>query len=263
MQPLLPAMHSQNGPGIAVGDINGDGLEDFYAGAASGSDGNYFLQQANGSFTKKVLPKTVACEDMGVLLFDADNDQDLDLYVVSGGSEHLDNTPQQQDRLYLNDGLGNFTYRADLLPDTRASGSCVVAADYDKDGDMDIFVGGRVVPGSYPYSPQSYLLKNTNGKFTDVSAQELPLKGKVGMVSSALWTDYDNDGYVDLMLAGEFMPITIVKNNSGRLKNDSAIELPGSGGWWNSIAAADFDNDGDIDYIAGNLGLNSRFKATR
>lgn len=262
LQPLLPAMHSQNGPGIAVGDINGDGLEDFYAGAASGSMGNCFLQAPNGSFIKRELTKTHAYEDMGVLLFDADNDNDLDLYVVSGGSEYLENTPEQQDRLYLNDGSGNFAYAPQSLPDTRASGSCVVAADYDKDGDLDLFIGGRVVPGSYPYSAQSYLLKNQKGKFTDVSHNELPDKGKIGMVSGALWTDYDNDGWVDLLLAGEFMPITIVPNQNGKLKHESSIKVKGSGGWWNSIVAADFDQDGDIDYIAGNLGLNSRFRAT-
>lgn len=262
LQPLLPAMHSQNGPGIAVGDINGDGLEDFYAGAASGSHGNYFLQQPNGSFTKKELFKTHPYEDMGVLLFDADNDKDLDLYVVSGGSEHLENTPEQQDRLYVNDGKGNFAYAPGSLPDTRASGSCVVASDYDKDGDLDLFIGGRVVPGSYPNSAQSYLLKNDMGTFTDVSRSELPAKGKIGMVSGAIWTDYNNDGWIDLLLAGEFMPITLVPNHNGKLKHESFIKIKGSGGWWNSIAAADFDQDGDIDYIAGNLGLNSRFRAT-
>jgi hypothetical protein len=262
LQPLLPSMHSQNGPGIAVGDINGDGLEDFYAGAASGSNGMYFLQQENGSFKKKELPRTIAYEDMGVILFDADNDNDLDLYVVSGGSENLQNTPEQQDRLYINDSKGNFTYAPQLLPDTRASGSCVVAADYDKDGDLDLFVGGRVVPGSYPYSPQSYLLNNTQGKFTDVSDTQLPDKGKMGMVCSALWTDYNNDGWTDLMVAGEFMPLTIIPNQNGTMNFNAAIRVKDSGGWWNSIAAADFDEDGDIDYIAGNLGLNSRFRAS-
>ncbi|HUQ65853.1 MAG TPA: VCBS repeat-containing protein, partial [Flavitalea sp.] len=161
-----------------------------------------------------------------------------------------------------NDGKGTFRYAPELLPDTKASGSCVIAADYDKDGDLDLFVGGRIVPGRYPYSPQSYLLKNTNGKFTDVSVQQLPAKGKMGMVCSALWTDYNNDGWIDLMVAGEFMPLTIIPNINGTMDFNATIRVKGSGGWWNSIAAADFDEDGDMDYLAGNLGLNSRFRAS-
>ena len=168
----------------------------------------------------------------------------------------------QQDRLYLNDGKGNFTYKPDALPDTKASGSCVVACDYDKDGDLDLFIGGRVVPGSYPSAAKSYLLKNDGGKFSDVSATELPALGKIGMVTSALWTDYDNDGWIDLMLVGEFMPITFIKNNGGKLAASSPITINHSQGWWNSITAADFDEDGDIDYIIGNLGLNTRHKAS-
>lgn len=262
LQPLLPEMHSQNGPGIAVGDVNGDGLDDFFAGAAIGSEGTLFIQQKKGGFIKKVLPKTMNCEDMGVLFFDADNDKDLDLYIVSGGSENMDGTAGQQDRLYINNGHGNFTCEPALLPDTRASGSCVVACDYDKDGDMDLFVGGRVLPGSYPSAAKSYLLKNTGGKFTDVSSMELPSRGLIGMVTSALWTDYDNDGWVDLMVAGEFMPISIIGNKNGKLNQLPAVQFEQSGGWWNSIVADDFDEDGDIDYVVGNIGLNSRFKAS-
>ncbi len=262
IQPLLPHMHSKNGPGIATGDINGDGKEDFYIGAASGNDGSFFIQDSNGNFSEKKLKKDTLYEDMGVLLFDADNDNDLDLYVVSGGSENTEGTAMQQDRLYFNDGKGNFAYRPDALPETKASGSCVVACDYDKDGDLDLFIGGRVVPGSYPLAAKSYLLKNDAGKFTDVSATELPRQGKIGMVTSALWTDYDNDGWIDLMLVGEFMPITFIKNENGKLAINSLITIDHSQGWWNSIAAADFDEDGDIDYIIGNLGLNTRHKAS-
>ncbi|MEO5889618.1 MAG: VCBS repeat-containing protein [Ferruginibacter sp.] len=261
IQPLLPHMHSKNGPGIATGDINGDGKEDFYIGGASGNDGSFFIQNSNGNFSERKLKKDTLYEDMGVLLFDADNDNDLDLYVVSGGSENTEGTAMQQDRLYFNDGKGNFAYRPDALPGTKASGSCVVACDYDKDGDLDLFIGGRVVPGSYPLAAKSYLLKNDAGKFSDVSAAELPGQGKIGMVTSALWTDYDNDGWIDLMLVGEFMPITFIKNEKGKLAVNSAIAIDHSQGWWNSIAAADFDEDGDIDYIIGNLGLNTRHKA--
>ena len=262
IQPLLPHMHSKNGPGIAAGDINGDGKEDFYIGAALGNNGSFFIKDRNGNFSERKLKKDTLYEDMGVLLFDADNDNDLDLYVVSGGSDNKAGTAMQQDRLYLNDGKGNFTYKPDALPDTKASGSCVVACDYDKDGDLDLFIGGRVVPGSYPSAAKSYLLKNDGGKFSDVSASELPALGKIGMVTSALWTDYDNDGWIDLMLVGEFMPITFIKNNGGRLAASSPITINHSQGWWNSITAADFDEDGDIDYIIGNLGLNTRHKAS-
>jgi hypothetical protein len=211
---------------------------------------------------EKKLKKDTLYEDMGVLLFDADNDKDLDLFVVSGSSEKDEGSVMQQDRLYKNDGKGNFIYQPDALPDTRASGSCVVGCDYDKDGDIDLFIGGRVVPGNYPLTPKSYLLKNNGGKFSDVSALELPQQGRIGMVTSALWTDYDNDGWTDLMLAGEFMPIIFIKNKNGKLQYNSPLIIEHSSGWWNSITAGDFDEDGDIDYIIGNLGLNTRFKAS-
>lgn len=261
-QPLLPHMHSRCGPGIAVGDVNGDRREDFYIGADAKNDGSFFIQNASGKFTEKKLKKDTSSEDMGVLLFDADNDNDLDLFVVSGSSEKDEGSLTQQDRLYINDGKGNFAYEPGALPNTTASGSCVVGCDYDKDGDIDLFVGGRVEPQSYPLTPKSYLLKNNGGKFSDQSFSELPNHGKIGMVTSALWTDYDNDGWVDLMLAGEFMPVTFIKNNHGSLQYNLPIVIEHSQGWWNSIVAGDFDEDGDIDYIIGNLGLNTRFRAS-
>ena len=168
----------------------------------------------------------------------------------------------QQDRLYINDGAGNFIHRPEALPVTKASGSCVAGSDYDKDGDIDLFIGGRVVPGNYPFTAQSYLLKNNGGKFSDASASELPMQGKIGMVSSALWTDFDNDGWIDLMLVGEFMPISFIKNKNGRLLFNSPVTIEHSKGWWNSIASGDFDEDGDMDYVIGNLGLNTRHKAS-
>ena len=262
IQPLLPHMLSRSGPGIAVGDVNGDGLEDCYVGAAAKNDGSFFVQQANGKFAERKLKKDAAYEDQGVLLFDADGDHDLDLFTVSGSSENEEGSLSQQDRLYTNDGKGNFRIKKDALPDTRASGSCVVGCDFDKDGDIDLFIGGRVVHGQYPLIPQSYLLKNDGSRFTDLSQDELPSGGKMGMVTSALWTDFDNDGWIDLLLCGEFMPIIFVRNNHGRLMGDEPLLVDHSSGWWNSICASDFDEDGDTDYILGNLGLNTRLKAS-
>ncbi len=262
IQPLLPHMHSRLGPGLAIADINNDGLSDVYAGAGAGYPGCFFIQNAAGNFTKRPLVQDSSCEDMGTLFFDADNDGDADLYVVSGSSEFSPSSNLLQDRLYINDGKGNFENRPNALPNTLSAGSCVVACDFDKDGDLDLFVGGRVSPGSYPLSPQSYLLKNQGGVFADASATELPQAGKMGMVTAALWTDYDNDGWTDLMVTGEFMPVMFIKNEAGKLNFKSPVILAHSPGWWNSITAGDFDNDGDIDYVVGNLGLNSRHHAS-
>ncbi|ULQ51303.1 VCBS repeat-containing protein [Flavihumibacter fluvii] len=263
LQPLLPHMHSMNGPGIAVGDVNGDGLDDFYIGSASGAAGSVFQQTKNGQFKQVAIEGVKQSEDMGALLFDADNDADLDLYIVSGGSENMAGSEAQQDRLYTNDSKGNFT--AARLPDTKASGSCVIASDFDRDGDLDLFVGGRVLPGNYPSPAHSYLLQNDtklkdHPVFTDITPAALK---NAGMVSAALWTDTDNDGWMDLIVAGEFMPIQLYKNNQGKLSAPAQnTGLENSSGWWNSISGADFDQDGDIDYVAGNLGLNTRHKAS-
>ncbi len=266
VQPLLPHMHSKNGPGIAVADVNGDNLEDFYVGGATNHSGAMFLQQANGTFKKaSVASIDSLSEDMGVLFFDADGDDDTDLYITSGGSEHIKDSPLYTDHLYLNDGSGYYSYSATALPDIRQSGSSVIAADYDRDGDLDLFVGGRIMPGEYPMPPDSYILRNdTNDKvcrFTDVTKEIAPGLLKLGMVTSALWTDVDNDGWMDLMIVGEFMPITCYKNNAGKQFTPFGTEaFTHTSGWWNSISAGDFDNDGDIDYIAGNLGLNTRYQ---
>jgi enediyne biosynthesis protein E4 len=263
IQPLLPQLHSQGSPAITTGDVNGDGLEDFYISAAAGSVGCFFMQTGKGNFDKKPMPQVALSDETGTHLFDADGDKDLDLYIVGGGSEFEEGAPQYQDRFFENDGKGNFKLLPDALPDTRASGSVSISCDYDHDGDLDIFVGGRVSAGAYPMSPRSYLLKNNstkgNIKFTDETPQYLQ---KIGMVTAANWTDIDKDGWADLALVGEFMPLTFIKNQGGNFIHNSSFIIHHSEGWWSSIASADFDSDGDMDFIAGNVGLNTRYKAT-
>ena len=261
---LLPRKYSQGGPGIAVGDMNGDGLEDFFVGGAYQQSGEIYLQNRNGTFSGHVLTKSNDwSEDAGCLLFDADDDGDLDLFVVSGGNEFTDKNKRYQHRLYKNDGKGNFTRDESALPVMLSSGSCVVAADYDGDGDLDLFVGGGIVPGLYPQNPVSYILQNNNGKFTDVTETIAPGLRKIGMVNSALWTDIDNDGKPDLILAGEWMPISIFKNENGKFTNSTVNNgLQDTEGWWQSIVSGDFDNDGDIDYVVGNWGINNPYKAS-
>ncbi len=268
IQPTLPHKLSQYGPGIAVGDIDNNGFDDFYIGGSSSNLGTFFMQDAKGNFTKdanRFLQKEdPLVEDMGVIFFDADNDKDLDMYVVSGSYELPPGNEICQDRLYLNNSKGKFTRApANALPAETTNGSCVRAADFDGDGDLDLFVGGRVVSGAYPTAPQSFILKNDKGVFTDVTEQYCPALKNIGMVTDALWSDFDKDGKVDLVVAGEWMPITFLKNKNGQFKNLKAeIQNLQSAGWFNSLVAGDFDNDGDVDYVAGNLGLNSNYKAT-
>ena len=257
---LLPRKHSQDGPGITVGDVNSDDIDDFIVGGSSGNRAKIFLQQDDGSFKTDSLPAKVA-EDMGVLLFDADNDGDQDLYCVSGSSEFKGDKVNYQDRFYRNSGKGKFEHDASALPELTSSGSCVVANDFDRDGDLDLFVGGRVVPMRYPETPESYLLINKgNGKFDNQTSTFSSVLGGAGMVTSVIWSDVNNDDWTDLVVVGEWMPITFFINDKG--KAFTPLTLENSAGWWNSISGGDFDNDGDIDYIAGNLGMNSIYKAS-
>ncbi len=266
VQPLLPHMHSKNGPGIAVSDVNADGLEDFFVGGGANHSGVLFTQQPDGKFKRSSSAKVDSLADeMGALFFDADNDGDEDLYVVTGGSERIKESTSYFDHLYLNDGKGKFSEAIHALPEIVQSGSCVLASDYDHDGDLDLFIGGRLIPGQYPLAADSYLLRNdSDGKnclFTDVTNQVAPNLLALGLVTSGLWTDVDNDGWTDLLLVGEFMPITYLKNKEGKsLVTVESPSLANSSGWWNSLTAGDFDQDGDMDYVAGNLGLNTRYK---
>lgn len=260
--PLLLRQYSRSGPGIAVADVDHKNGLDFFVGGARDFPGTLFLQQADGRFKQKSInSEDAGFEDGGALFFDADNDGDEDLYVASDGSEQKDGNGAYQDRLYLNDGKGNFTRDLKALPYMQSSKSCVIGTDFDKDGDIDLFVGGRLQPGAYPESPRSYILRNDKGKFTDVTGMIAGDLSKIGMVSSALWTDFDNDGWKDLILVGEWMPVTFFRNEKGKFTNSSSSSgLQKSNGWYNSIYPSDLDNDGDIDYIVGNMGLNVDYK---
>ncbi|GAB3271779.1 VCBS repeat-containing protein [Larkinella harenae] len=262
-EPLLPHKLSQQGPKLAVGDVNGDGLEDVFVGGSFRHYGNLLLQLPSGKFVQKAYtdesqPKDE--EDVGALLFDADGDGDNDLYIVSGSNEYFDGSAYFQDRLYLNDGRGNFQLATDRLPTIRHSGSCVRAVDIDHDGDLDLFRGGRLKALQYPLPGESYLLINEGGRFRDATNELAPDLRTIGMVTDAVWADLDRDSWPDLLVVGELMPITVFKNNRGKLIRQASDALTNSDGFWNCIRAGDFDHDGDLDFVVGNLGLNSRYR---
>lgn len=270
---LLPHQTSKLGPALAVADINNDGLDDFYIGGAAGQLGAVFIQTKAGRFKKSdsnFLKEDIEKEDVGAVFFDCDNDKDQDLYIVSGGNEFIDNKTKHQlkDRLYINDGKGNFIKSPNALPNLYNSGSCVKPFDYDQDGDLDLFVGSRLIPANYPLPASSIILENQFNKtgkikFVDVTKRVAPELLNLGLVTDASWVDIDQNGKTDLVVVGEWMPVTTFLYDGVRFKNTTQKSgLGHTTGWWSSVASGDFDNDGDIDLVAGNLGLNYKYQAT-
>lgn len=262
LEPLLPRQLSKTGPALASADVNGDGLDDFFLGGAKGFEGKIALQQAGERFSLLPQPALAAdkgYEDVQAVFFDADADGDQDLLVASGGNEQPGKPEAYPLRLYLNDGQGRFTRDMQRIPATAlASAGALALGDWDKDGDLDIFLGARSVPGHYGLLPNSILLQNQGGTFTDVSAQ-VPALRELGMVTGAVWTDLDRNGFPDLALVGEWMPLTIFRNEGGVLQPEP-IRVDKTYGWWNTVTAADLDKDGDEDLVLGNLGLNNRYR---
>ncbi len=265
-QVLLPHKMSQFGPALAVADVNNDGLEDVFVGAAKGYQGQLFIQNSRGKFkqnTKSDFNIDVDKEDVDAVFFDVDSDGDKDLYVVSGGNEMEKGSDYYSDRLYINDGKGGFKKSNDFHESSTISGSTVISADFDRDGDIDLFVGGRLLPHQYPLPTDSKILENKNGSLVDVTDGIAPELKNLGMITDAVWSDYDNDNDLDLVLVGEWMAITVFENNSNKFSKTTIPDFTNTTGWWFSIEQGDFDKDGDMDYIVGNLGLNYKYKTSK
>ncbi|UZR96595.1 VCBS repeat-containing protein [Chondrinema litorale] len=269
---LLLYQLSKLGGKLAVADVNADGNDDVYFCGAAGQAGELYLGNDDGTFINGELTlaeKDHISEDIEASFFDADADGDLDLYVVSGGNEFTFKNQFYQDRLYLNDGAGNFSKAETSLPNNTTSGSCAVAVDFDKDGDLDVFVGGRLTPENYPYIPESHFFKNDtdatgNLVFTDIGLDVFDGNQKLGMVTDALWTDINNDTWPDLIVVGEWMPVKVYQNNAGKNFSDVSdqFNLGKTNGWWTSITALDVDGDGDQDFLLGNAGTNNQLNVS-
>ena len=266
-QVLLPHQMSRLGPHVSIGDANNDQYQEFFIGGAAGQPASFFTQVGDMKF-KEIYPdmfsSDAASEDMGSVFFDADGDGDQDLYVVSGGYEFDQGANALQDRLYINQGKGKFVKENQHIPTMKSSGSCVCAADFDQDGDQDLFIGGKLTPKNYPQAGRSYFLENNSGRFSDATDKWGPQLKNVGMVSTCLWTDIEKDGISELMISGDWMSIQIYSFEKNSFQDKTAsYGMENTEGWWNKIIAADLDKDGDLDYIAGNLGLNYKYKASK
>ncbi|MEO0553906.1 MAG: CRTAC1 family protein [Bacteroidota bacterium] len=262
-QVLLPYSYSKLGPFISVGDVNNDDLEDFFVGGASGQSGAIYTQNKDGSFSQTPQPllnDDSQHEDMKSSLFDFDGDGDLDLYISSGGYEFELGDQSLQDRLYINNGRGIYSEKANL-PALTTSNSLVIPNDYDKDGDLDLFIGGRAVPGAYPYEPQSYFLENRDGQYVNIIKDLAPELEYLGMITDGEFVDLDGDSVEELVVVGEWMSVNIFKYVSNTLKNvTNEYGLENHKGWWQSVKVIKKDNGFDI--VAGNVGLNIKHKAS-
>lgn len=269
VEPLLPWQLSKQGPKMCKADVNSDGLEDIFIGAPANGKASLYMQQKNGNFKPAAVQpwqSNHTCDDIQPVFFDADGDKDADLYIVKGGNE-MQNGPAFQDELYVNDGKGDFTKAVNALPEMHTSKSCVAVGDLNKDGRPDIFVGGRLEQGKYGAAPQSYLLQNesSNGtiKFIDVTINIAPSLQYAGMITSAVFTDINNDSRPDLLIAGEWMPVKIFINQENKFtEGGDSYGLQNTDGLWTSISPMDIDNDGDEDFLLGNLAPNTQFNAS-